>query len=102
MKRLVRILGPRDVRVHLRFGTGDPCDTGHLWGVLSSLSILISREIPGSFHLEPDFVDQVFDLDAHAMIRFAPLALLLATLGYFVTPAPWRALRNYMRAEASG
>lgn len=98
MSRIIRILGPRDVRVHLRFGTGDPCDTGDLWGVLSSLFVLFSRETAGKVELEPDFVDQVFDLDAYAQVRFAPLTLFLTSLGFFLTPAPWRALRNYMRA----
>ena len=98
MKRLVRILRPRDVRAHLRFGTGDPCDTGQLWGVLSSFFVLLHRKTHANIVLEPDFGDQVFDLNARAKVRFAPLVLLAVSLGYLVTPSAWRALGNYLRA----
>lgn len=98
MRRLAWILRPRDVRAHLRFGTGDPCDTGHLCGVLSSFFVHLRHKTSASIVLEPDFGDQVFDLDAHAQVRFAPLVLLLVSLGYLVTPPAWRALGNYLRA----
>ena len=98
MGRLVRVLRPRDVRVHLRFGTGDPCDTGQLWGVLSSFFVPLPDKSRANIMLEPDFGDAVFDLDARAEVRFAPLVLLLVSLGYFVTPPAWRALGNYLRA----
>lgn len=99
MRRIVRILAPREVRVHLRFGTGDPCETGHFCGVLPSVFALLPLPAPAEFDFEPDFVEQVFDLKAHARIRFAPLVLLLTSLSYFFTPSPWRAFRNYLRAR---
>lgn len=98
MRRLLRIVRPRDVRVHLRFGTGDPCDTGQVCGVLSSFFVLLRDNSPADIVLEPDFGDQVFDLNARAKVRFAPLVLLLVSLGYFVTPSAWRAAGNYLRA----
>ena len=49
--------------------------------------------------LEPDFARQSLRLDGHATIRVVPGLLLLLLFGYCLTPPPWRALSQYLRAR---
>jgi hypothetical protein len=98
LRRLVRQLGPTDVRMHLRLGTGDPGETGMLWAALAPLFALLGQATPVELELEPDFLDRAFALEARGRLRIVPLVLLVTALGYFLTPAPWRAVRHYRRA----
>lgn len=67
----LRYIGPRKLKGYIRFGTGDPCQTGQILGVIS---IFYAKYHP-KFSVYPDFEAKTLkaDLVAHgrmSMIRF--------------------------------
>lgn len=97
-RRIIAVLAPREVRLRLRIGTGDPYETGRLWSALSPCVVYLTDVAAADLELMPDFVDRTFELHAYALVRFVPLVLLATTLSYFFTRAPWRALHRFARA----
>jgi hypothetical protein len=98
LARVLRLLAPENVSVHLRFGAGDPYETGQVWASVSALFAALDPECFIVLDLEPDFVDEVFHLDARATFHLVPFLLLATLLGYLLSPPPWRAVRAYARA----
>jgi hypothetical protein len=96
--RLLRVIAPSALRVRVRMGAGDPAATGMLWASLAPLWAALERWAPAEITFEPDFLDQGLDLQLYARFRWVPLILVVTLLGYFFTPAPWRAWSNTARA----
>lgn len=86
-----RALRPVRLRLEGRIGTGDPAETGRLWGALCPL--LYSDLLPRNavVALQPDFTGPRFELRADAELRILPLRVLwpAARLGWNL----WGALR---------
>ncbi|HEY3496057.1 MAG TPA: DUF2953 domain-containing protein [Polyangiaceae bacterium] len=97
-RRLVVHLRPRQLRLRLRFGLGDPADTGRACGALAPLFLVLSRLDVDELRFQPDFAHRAFDLQGRAIIRVVPGVLLALIAGYFLTRAPWRALASFARA----
>ncbi len=55
--RLIRHCGPRKLKADMVIGTGDPCNTGLLFGGLG----LVTTRIKGEYHLSPDFYNKRLD-----------------------------------------
>lgn len=75
---LIRYVGPKNLKGYIRFGTGDPCQTGQILGVIS---IAYAYFIP-KFKVYPDFEEKIFqaDLKTHGrmrLIRFVRVGLKL-------------------------
>jgi hypothetical protein len=98
-RRLLRQLKPRNVRLRLEAGLGDPADTGRLWALLAPFFALLWALDAASIELEPAFSRRCLKLDCRATIRVVPGLLLAVLLGYGFTPPPWRALTQYLRAR---
>lgn len=64
---LIRYMGPKKLKGYIRFGTGDPCQTGQILGIIS---IAYACSVP-KFKVYPDFEEKIFqaDLKAHGRIR---------------------------------
>lgn len=64
---LIRYMGPKNLKGYIRFGTGDPCQTGQVLGVIS---IAYAYFVP-KFKVYPDFEEKIFqaDLKAHGRMR---------------------------------
>lgn len=64
---LIRYIGPRKVKGYLKFGTGDPCQTGQ---ILGGISVAYAYFNP-KFKVYPDFEEKKLeaDLKAHGRIR---------------------------------
>jgi len=90
--RTWRALGKDRVRIHLRIGLDDPADTGRLWAVLGPASALLADVREAALELQPDFHDEVFQLDGSGSVRVVPLHLLLLAAGLAVSPVVWRGL----------
>lgn len=72
---LIRYIIPRNLRGYIRFGTGDPCQTGQ---ILAGASIFYVYFNP-KFSLYPDFEEKKLEADLEAkgrmrMIRFVRIA----------------------------
>ncbi len=98
-RRLLGQMKPRNVRLRLEAGLGDPADTGRLWGLLAPFIAQLWAFDTQSIELEPAFSRRCLRLDCHATIRVVPGLLLAVLLGYGFTPPPWRALARYLRAR---
>jgi len=94
---LWRAIDRQNLRLDLRIGTGDPAETGQLWGVLGPVSGLFQNLEEGRIRITPEFVDAVFDLDGSGRLRVIPLQVLAIAIGLMFSPPIWHGLR-VMRA----
>ncbi len=62
---LIRYIGPRKLKGYIKFGTGDPCQTGQ---ILAGASILYAYFNP-KFSLYPDFEEKKLEADLEARGR---------------------------------
>ena len=104
-RRLVRFagdvwssIGKRDVFLRLRLGLGDPADTGQLWAVLGPLAGLLATVRDASIRIQPDFVDDVVDIDTGGQVRIVPLRLIALAVMLAVSPDFRRGLRRMRRS----
>jgi hypothetical protein len=98
LRRLWQLIDKDDVRLRVRIGLDDPAATGQLWAVMGPLAALLA--VPGSVvvSIEPDFVDQAFEVDSSGRLRVVPLQMLASTLALAFSPDLWRGLRR-MRGD---
>lgn len=54
---LIRHIGPRSIKGHIRYGMDEPCKTGQLTGYLSLMPFVYQED----FLLEPDFYNKVLE-----------------------------------------
>ena len=67
------------LELDLHFGTGDPAETGWLYGYLTALAHALPVRA-GTIRLHPDFGGAVVAGRAEARLHFTPLALVLPTV----------------------
>jgi DUF2953 family protein len=82
-----RSLGWQRARISVRAGTGDPADTGELYGLVCSLQACLPAVPATTVEFEPDFLEPVFDAQAEGSGRFVP-ARLVRALGRFALSRP--------------
>ena len=68
----IKYLKPRRVRGRIAFGTGDPCTTGWVLGVISMFPVAYTEGL----HIYPNFEEKEFDADAYAKGRIRMLYFL--------------------------
>lgn len=95
---LWRAVDRQNLCLDLRIGTGDPTETGQLWGVLGPVSGLLQNFEQGPIRITPEFVGAVFDLDGSGQLRVIPLQVLAIAIGLMFSPPIWYGLR-VMRAS---
>jgi hypothetical protein len=89
---LLRALRPRDLRLRLRLGLGDPADTGRLWGVLGPLAAVAGATPRAEVVLEPEFLEPVLEVEASGRVRVVPLQLLALAAAFALSPSTVRAI----------
>jgi hypothetical protein len=96
-RRLLAAIHIQQLNVQARLGLGDAADTGRLWGVIGPLSALLS--LPGAtrIYIEPDFFEEVLELESDGRIQVVPLQLVALVLGFLLSRNTVRAFRA-MRA----
>jgi hypothetical protein len=85
------------LRLRMRLGLGDPADTGQLWAVLGPLSALAQGLRGADVHIEPAFMESVFEFHARGRLRVIPLQLLALALAFVLSPVCIRAWRSLQR-----
>lgn len=82
-----------ELSVSGEIGTGDPCDTGMLYGFGQSLKGLLSRVVPQfEFELKPNYEREVYDFTGKGKARIRVLSLvflLLVALSYLPKKLIW-------------
>ena len=82
----------RDMHVHARIGLGDPADTGQLWAVAGPVAAALSNIRDATVNIQPDFDDDVLELDTSGTITAMPLQLIGLTLLLLMSPTLLRHL----------
>jgi len=90
---LWRAVDRQNLQLDLRIGTGDPAETGQLWGVLGPISGMLQSLEDGRIRVTPEFVEAVFDFDGSGRLRVIPLQVLAIAIGLMFSPPVWRGLR---------
>jgi hypothetical protein len=90
-RRLLAALHIQQLTVQARIGLGDAADTGRLWGIVGPLSALLSLPSATRIYIEPDFYDEVLELESDGCIQVVPLRLVALVLGFLLS-------RNTVRA----
>ena len=88
------------LRLRMRLGLGDPADTGQLWAVLGPLSALAQGLRGADVHIEPAFMESVFEFHARGRLRVIPLQFLALALAFVLSPVCIRAWRSLQRGPA--
>ena len=79
------------LRADAEFGTGDPAETGALWGALTPVLYAVPGGGGAGVSLRPVFDDRIFSGEVDVAVRVVPLSLAgpLLAFGWAVV-APWR------------
>jgi hypothetical protein len=97
VKDLVRATHPQQLRLRMRLGLGDPADTGRLWAFVGPLNALAQNLRNAEVRIEPEFMDPVFEFEAHGRFRLIPLQFLALAIAFALSPPSiraWRTLRG--------
>ena len=78
-----------------RFGLPDPADTGMALGWLYPLLALSHAQRKVDFELSPHFGGEMLEGQLDGSVRAVPLGVLLAGLGFVLTPETLRTLRRW-------
>jgi hypothetical protein len=96
---LLRLLKPRDFKADIKVGLDDPADTGVLFAIIGPPLLFIDPAITNRISIQPSFAESaVFEGYMHAVVRFLPIQIVLAVIGFiFSLPAlrvAWTFMRN--------
>ncbi len=99
-QRLQRFIGElwrtfkkRDMMLQLRVGLGDPAATGQLWALLGPLGGMLENMRDADITIEPEFIDQAFELESSGNVQVIPLQLLGVILALLLSPVLWQGIR---------
>ena len=94
VRDLIRAMHPRQLRLSMRLGLGDPADTGCLWAFVGPLGAAAQNLRNAQVQIEPEFMDATFQFNAHGQLRFIPLQFLLLIVMFALSPSSIRAWRT--------
>lgn len=93
VRRIVSAIHIEHLSVQARLGLGDPADTGQLWGVIGPMTGLLSIPKATRINIEPDFFNEVLEVQCDGRLRVIPLRLIGLLLGFLLSFNTWRAFR---------
>ena len=97
---LLRATHLHDLQLWARLGLGDPADTGRLWVVVGPLSAAAQHVRSAHVHIEPEFMEPVFELRAAGRLRLIPLQFLGLLVAFALSPPSIRAWRTLISSHA--
>jgi len=98
-RRLVRSVQVRDVDVEFQLGTGDPAETGLLFGVIGPSVALARSVFSTNIRIEPNFVEETFEGHARGAVRVYPVKLIPPLIAFALSPATFRGIRTMRKAR---
>ncbi len=78
LKKTVGHIRVRTASCRLVFGTGDPCETGVVWGWFHAIRGLLPET--ASVSVAPDFIRKRFEGNVHMVVEFTMALLIARTL----------------------
>lgn len=100
VKDLVRAAHLQQLRLRMRLGLGDPADTGCLWAFVGPLNALAQNLRNAEVQIEPEFMDPVFEFQAHGRVLLVPLQFLGLVIAFALSPPSIRAWRTLKGSHA--
>jgi len=100
VKDLVRAAHLHQLCLRMRLGLGDPADTGCLWAFVGPLNALAQNLRNAEVRIEPEFMDPVFEFQAHGRLLLVPLQFLVLAIAFALSPASIRAWRTLKGSHA--
>jgi hypothetical protein len=97
--RLVRSVQIRDVDNHFQVGTGDPAETGLLYGLIGPGVALAQSSFSPNIRVEFNFVQETFHGHARGAVRVYPVRLILPLVAFALSPATFRGFRAMWRTR---
>ena len=97
--RLLRSVQVRDVDVEFQVGTGDPAETGLLYGVIGPGLALARSGFSPNIRIEPNFVEETFEGHARGAVRVYPIKLIPSLIAFALSPATFRGVMALRRAR---
>lgn len=76
VKRILHHIKPKKIKCNLKFGTGDPCTTGQLLGVIYAVYPAATNK----FTIQPDFDEKRFEGELYARGRIRMFTLLVIAI----------------------
>ena len=98
-RRLARSVQVRDVDVKFQVGTGDPAETGQLYGLIGPGLRLARSSFSPNIRVDPNFVEETFQGHARGAVRAYPIRLIPPLIAFAVSPATFRGVRAMRRAD---
>ena len=100
VRDMSRATHARNLFFRLRVGVGDPADTGRLWAIIGPVAGMMQNLRSVAVHIEPEFMDPVFEVESHGQFRFVPIQLITLTAAFMLSPTMLRAWRRLRRRNA--
>ena len=98
-RRLARSVQVRDVDVKFQVGTGDPAETGQLYGLIGPGVALARSIFSPNIRVDPNFVEETFRGHARGAVRAYPIRLIPPLIAFALSPATFRGVRAMRRAR---
>lgn len=92
---LARTTHLQQLGLRLRVGLGDPADTGRLWALIGPINAAAQGLRNAEVRIDPEFIDTVFEFDAHGRVVLIPLQLLGLVVSFALSPHSIRAWRTF-------
>jgi hypothetical protein len=89
-RRLVRSIHVQYVEVDLEVGTGDPAETGLIFGVIAPSVALATFGFTPNIRIQPNFVENTLEGYARVAVRVYPIMLLPPLVAFVLSPATLR------------
>jgi len=80
-----------ELDARLRFGLGDPAQTGIFWGFVSPLAVNLRRVEKVSLDVDLEFLQSCFEMDAVGRVRLIPLRIAWLAAAFVLAPSSLRA-----------
>lgn len=84
----------------MRLGPGDPAGAGWLRVLVGPLSVAAQSLRNAQVQIEPEFMDEAFELRADGRLLLIPRQFLAPAIGFALSPASIRAWRSLRRGHA--
>ena len=94
VKDLARATHLQQLGLRLRLGLGDPADTGRLWALMGPISAAAQDLRNAQVRIDPEFMDAVFEFDAHGRVVLIPVQLVALVVSFALSPQSIRAWRT--------